>query len=196
MQQKYLDLFSQLGLTACINDGTVTRRRLVDGTLQESLLDQVLVSDLNSVVDVTTVAPLGKSDHVSILVDLKTRNDINYIKKEKECWSKFPAESISQLGNSINWNYSCEELSSNQMWDELHSKINEISTKVPKTRIKTTKNGEIITKLPWDCSALKRKRKEKDGAWNSFDKYSHNSQPERSPSQGGRISQKRVKKNN
>ena len=55
MQQKYLDLFSQHGLTACINDGTVTRRRLVDGTLQESLLDQVLVSDLNSVVDVTCV---------------------------------------------------------------------------------------------------------------------------------------------
>ena len=170
MQQKYLDLFSQHGLTACINDGTVTRRRLVDGTLQESLLDQVLVSDLNSVVDITTVAPLGKSDHVSILVDLKTRNDINYIKKEKECWSKFSKESILQLGNSINWNYSCDELSSNQMWEELHSKIREISDKVPKSKIKSTKNGEIITKLPWDCSALKRKRKEKDCAWNNFDK--------------------------
>ena len=31
------------------------------------------------------------------------------------------------------------------------------------------KNGEVLKKEPWDCRALKRKRKEKDVAWKTFD---------------------------
>ena len=40
----------------------------------------------------------------------------------------------------------------------------------PKSTIKCSANGEIIFKPPWDTSALKRKRKEKDHFWSVFDK--------------------------
>ena len=44
-----------------------------------------------------------------------------------------------------------------------------ISEKVPETRVKTNKRGDILEKLPWDTSKLVRKRKEKDQAWRAFD---------------------------
>jgi hypothetical protein len=84
-------------------------------------------------------------------------------------WSKFSKEQIFQLGTNINWEFSSGELSSNQMWEELSSKLLQISEKVPKSKIKLSKNGDIITKPPWDCSSLKRKRKQKDATWKVFD---------------------------
>ena len=84
-------------------------------------------------------------------------------------WSKFSTDNIIQLGNDISWNYSSDELGSNQMWEELSSKLSQISEKVPKSKIKTSNNGDIISKLPWDCSSLKRRRKQKDASWSNFD---------------------------
>ena len=84
-------------------------------------------------------------------------------------WSKFSDERIAQLGNTTNWGFSSEELSSNEMWSELSSKLSQITEKVPKTKLKCYKNGEIITKAPWDCTSLKRKRTQKDTSWRDFD---------------------------
>lgn len=84
-------------------------------------------------------------------------------------WSKFPKEHIAQLGANIDWGFSSEELCSNQMWEELSSKLSQITEKVPKTKLKCSKNGEIVSKPPWECSALRRKRKEKDASWQDFD---------------------------
>jgi hypothetical protein len=169
IQRDFLEVLTSKGLTPLIEDGTVTRRRMVNGILQESLLDQVLVSNPNTIINTETLSPLGKSDHIPILITLKIKNDINYVKTEKEVWSKFSKQNISDLGSNIHWDYSSEELSSNQMWDELHHKLLEIATKCPKTKIKCSKNGDIITKLPWDCSSLKRDRTQKDAAWRKFD---------------------------
>ena len=55
------------------------------------------------------------------------------------------------------------------MWEELHGKLIQISSKCPKSKIKCSTNGDIVTKLPWDCSSLKRDRKKKDIAWRNFD---------------------------
>ena len=55
------------------------------------------------------------------------------------------------------------------MWDEISSKLSQITDKVPKSKIKCLKNGEIVAKSPWECSALRRKRKEKDKSWLNFD---------------------------
>lgn len=169
LQREYLELFSQMGLTPLVKDGTITRRRVVDGFLQESLLDQVLVSNPSSVLNVDTLSPLGKSDHIPIVITLKTKNDINYVKTVKEMWSKFSKQNIADLGITTNWDYSSEELDSNLMWEELHSKLIEISSKCPKSKIKCSANGDIISKLPWDCSSLKRQRTQKDIAWRKFD---------------------------
>lgn len=169
IQRDFLDALTEKGLTPLVKDGTITRRRVVNDVLQESLLDQVLVSNPNTVENVETLSPLGKSDHIPILVTYKTKNNVQYMKTEKEMWSKFLPKHIIELGSTINWEFSSDELSSNQKWDELSSKLSQISGKVPKSKIKCSKNGEIVGKKPWDCSSLKRKRKEKDSLWRNFD---------------------------
>ena len=169
IQQDFFSVLSEKGFAPLIKSGTVTRRRVVGDFLQESLLDQVLVSNSHTVENVDTMSPLGKSDHIPIIVTLKTKNNLMYLKTEKVMWSKFSNEHIAQLGNNIDWCFSSEELTSNQMWDELASKLSQITEKVPKTKIKCSKNGEIIAKPPWECSSLKRKRKQKDKSWGNFD---------------------------
>ena len=47
-----------------------------------------------------------------------------------------------------------------------------ICDNVPKTTVKVSKNGAVVSKPPWECSKLKRKRKLKDAAWRSFDQNS------------------------
>ena len=171
IQREYLDTFADMGLSPCLANGTITRRRVFENQLQESQLDQVLTSIPESVLSVETVSSLGKSDHLGIVVYLKTSNNVDFLKSTKENWSKFSEEDIIQIGQGIDWNYQSEELNSNQMWEELSDKINIISSKVPKSSIKCTKNGEILSKPPWDCTALKRKRKEKDQAWHNFETF-------------------------
>ena len=54
------------------------------------------------------------------------------------------------------------------MWTELEAKLLSISAEVPKDSIKCFSNGMVISKPPWDCTALKRKRREKDKTWAMF----------------------------
>ena len=169
LQRKYLDLFSAKGLSPILENGTITRRRMVGNTLQESQLDQVLCSNEDIVLSAETVSPVGRSDHLGILVNIKLHNNIDYIQTEKPIWSKFSSQKIEAFGENINWEYTSDDLSSNDMWEELSSKLGSISAHAPKSKLKSTKNGDIITKVPWDCTALKRKRKEKDQAWKNFE---------------------------
>ena len=171
IQREYLYSFANMGLSPCLPNNTITRRRVVDNKLQESQLDQVLISCPECVLDIKTVSSLGKSDHLGIVANLKTSNNIKFIKSTTENWSKFSEADVLHLGQETNWSYQSEDLNSNQMWGELSEKINHITSKVPKVNIKCTKSGEIISKPPWDCSALKRKRKEKDHAWKKFDAF-------------------------
>lgn len=169
LQKQYLDVFSEKGLSSVLENGTITRRRIVGNNLQESQLDQVLSSNDDIVLSAETVSPLGKSDHLGILVEIKLNNNIEYIQTQKENWSKLSKEKIKSLGDNINWDYSSNNLTSNEMWVELASKLGTISANVPKINLKSTKNGDIISKVPWDCTALKRKRKQKDQAWRHFE---------------------------
>ena len=169
LQRRYLDVFSEKGLSCHLPDGTVTRRRLVAGNLQESHLDQVLCTNQDIVLSADTVSPLGKSDHLGILVNIKLKNNTEFIQLEKPNWSKFPSSKIESLGDHVNWNYSSEHLTSNEMWGELSNKLHSISDHAPKMKLKCNKNGEVISKPPWDCTSLKRKRRCKDKAWKQFD---------------------------
>ena len=169
LQKQYLDTFSDKGLTSLLENGTVTRRRMVGNSLQESHLDQVLCSNTDIVLSAETVSPVGKSDHLGVVVNIKLKNNPEFIKIQKQNWSKFSNEKIESLGNNISWDYTSQNLSSNEMGEELFSKLNVISAEVPTSNLNTTKNGDLISKLPWDCSALKRKRKAKDRAWKVFE---------------------------
>ena len=171
VQQNYLNTFTTMGLSPCIPNGTITRRRVFEDTLQESHLDQILTTCPETILNVETVAPLGKSDHLGVVANIKITNNCDFIKTTKENWSKFSVEEINQLGQGVDWKYGSEELDSEQMWEELSQKIHTITEKCPKVTIKSTPSGELLAKKPWDCTALKRKRKEKDLAWKTFQEF-------------------------
>ena len=69
----------------------------------------------------------------------------------------------------MDWGFSADNLSVECMYNEILSKLQSISDKVPDSVLKTNVHGDILEKLPWDCSKLVKKRKEKDKSWNSFD---------------------------
>ena len=54
-------------IESCTNE--VTRHSYVNGTLQESTLDQILSTNDAIVSDFTVVSAVGKSDHMSIVTD-------------------------------------------------------------------------------------------------------------------------------
>ena len=45
-------------------------------------------------------------------------------------------EQLLEFSQDINWDYSAESLSVNEMWSELHDKLSSISNNVPVTRAK------------------------------------------------------------
>ena len=81
-----------------------TRRRLVNGVLQESILDQVLFTNESLVTDVKLLSSFGKSDHVSMKIELgvslgkEPPPETRAIKKPN--WSKVSVNDI--LGYSYN----------------------------------------------------------------------------------------------
>ena len=98
LQKQYLDTFSDKGLTSLLENGTVTRRRMVGNSLQESHLDQVLCSNTDIVLSAETVSPVGKSDHLGVVVNIKLKNNPEFIKIQKQnhgsrllgFWKKHP----------------------------------------------------------------------------------------------------------
>ena len=68
-QMEYMELFNELGMKWFLTNET-TRRRLVNGVLQESILDQVLFTNEALVTDVKLLASFGKSDHISMKIEL------------------------------------------------------------------------------------------------------------------------------
>lgn len=76
-------------------------------------------------------------------------------------------EELLTLSQNTEWLYSSPDLNVDEMWTEFHDKLLEISSNVP---IDNNRNGSnIAKKIPWDNSALKRRRREKDKQWAIFD---------------------------
>ena len=91
----------------------ITGRRLVNGILQESLLDQVLYTNEALVINVELLSGLGKSDHVSLDIQLgvslskPTNLSRNVI--SKQAWSKDSFDNLLRYSlNNIDWSYSSE----------------------------------------------------------------------------------------
>ena len=168
VQSEFLDLFIAKGLSWFINEQD-TRVRKVGNIIQKSTLDQVFANNEALINNVEFQAPLGKSDHVSILVELKLSVNVDFVSSQRQNWYKVDANFVLERASTIDWKYSSDTLSVECMWDEIYQKIISISDQVPLTTLKTNSSGEILEKLPYDSSKLVRKRKEKDQAWKAFD---------------------------
>ena len=169
LQKDYVDLITDLGLTWHITD-EITRRRVVSGFLQESTLDQVITSNDAMVNSFEMLAPLGKSDHRSILcnLSLNVNNKEVFVKSKKILWGKIDSVGIENIAKEkqINWDYSpTEVVSSDTLWYELKSKLGIITDNVPSCNIDSAKGRRV----PWENSTLKRFRREKDKHWTIFD---------------------------
>ena len=167
-EMSFLSMFVEKGFQWYLSD-VYTRRRMYGNTMQESLLDQVFSNNEALVYSIESKAPLGKSDHSVLKVQLKFKHDNRYSVSTKKNWSKITKEHVICWSSNINWKYSDEATSVDTMWDELYTKLNSFEDIVPDEHIKFDKNGNILRKLPWDCSKLVRRRKEKDKAWKVFE---------------------------
>ena len=167
-EKKFLDCFHNNGLTWYITE-EVTRRRLVNGILQESTLDQVLSTNQALINQVEIVSPLGKSDHVGFDIDLNlfanpSKGNITP-KINKQLWSKVSFKELLEKSYEIDWSYSSDVLSmsTEEMWKELCIKLQLVTDDVV-----PTKNSSKL-KQPWVNSSLKRCRKNSDKCWALFD---------------------------
>ena len=86
---EYLNVVTDSGLNWYITD-EITRRRLVNGVLQESTLDQFFCTNDSLINDFKILSPIGNSDHMCILVEM----DIDIVEKQdfindsKQRWDK------------------------------------------------------------------------------------------------------------
>ena len=170
IQKKFVDMFLDAGLFWHLQDGTVTRRRMYDGVLQESHLDQVLTSDPALMLNCQVTAGVGKSDHKIIISRIKCGDVPGYTLSEKKCWAKVTLDDLSQHGGTINWEFTGLATVEN-IWEHLSEKLKTISELVPSTKIKTSKNGTTYRKSPWDCNGIARKRRAKSQAWQTFEDF-------------------------
>ena len=169
-EKQYIDIFNSKGLTWYLTNET-TRRRLVGGSLQESLLDQVLSTNDSLVSDVQLLPPFGRSDHLALVTELgvSLANDKEESAKieYKTAWSKVMLKDLCNFSKeNIDWNYSKINMGVEEMWDELHGKLNQVTSIVPQFPV--LGDGRPV-RVPWSSSSLKRMRKSKEKAWKLFD---------------------------
>ena len=170
LESEYIDLAAELGLVWHIYD-EITRRRLVDGVLQESTLDQIFTSNDAMIEEVSVKSPLGKSDHVCLLASLNIsiNKESKFVKATKDLWSKMSHECLLESSKNIDWSYSSENLSVEEMWGETHEKLMSITAQVPKISVNKTSDNQSNAWVPWGNSAFKRNRRAKDKQWAVFD---------------------------
>ena len=100
-QKNFLDMFNYKKLTWLLDDSHVTRRRLVDGKLQESLLDQILVSNIDMSRDFKVVPPIGKSYQMEIIFEIKCNNNKDTVMRVKKNWGKFSKTDFKNIALRI-----------------------------------------------------------------------------------------------
>ena len=123
-----MDVFNQLGLSwGLVNE--ITRCRMVQGVLQKSLLDQVLYTNDALVSSVKLLSNLGKSDHVSMKIELgislNKPTNCSETAVKKPSWSKvLPSNILKYSVENINWDYSSDNISSEMMLKAIARKRN------------------------------------------------------------------------
>ena len=153
----------------------ITRRRLVNGALQQSSLDQIFCNQDNLITHIDKSAPLGKSDHICLNLTLNVSIENiaanvqeNVVLKTKRLWSKVDLNDIYNFSTAIDWSMHLAEPGSDGWWDVIFNKLLSIVDRVPSCTQKFDKNGTPLLSHPWDNSKLIWYRKEKDKAWQNF----------------------------
>ena len=178
-QEDLLDCVHNVGLEWLITD-EITRRRKVGNNIQESTIDQVFYTDDSLISEFKINNPLGKSDHVSIVIELNVfspdKPRCNNIDDIKRNWSKVTLQDILDLSNGQNWEYSrnLDDMSVEEVIEEISGKLSNITGQIPQVASEISSKIESRSKnenynMPWITSAIKRAVKSKNKAWAVFD---------------------------
>ena len=97
----------------------------------------MLYSNDALVSDVELLPPLGKSDHLCLMVELgvslENAKSVNEEIEYKTSWSKVTTKDLLTLSKeNVDWTYSCTDMSVEEMWKELHGKLSGLASMVPK----------------------------------------------------------------
>ena len=170
-----MDIVQNNGLSWIITY-EVTRRRTVGNVVQESTIDQIFCTDESLISKFQINQPLGKSDHVSIFIDLNLfqpdKNTVMTLIIFKENGPRWNLKSSLKCHIKINWEFYrvCSDMSVEKLWDEGHGKLLSITKQVP--QVEPDKPGGIDTyNMPWIKSSLKRALRAKFKAWCTFDEF-------------------------
>ena len=139
-----------------------TRVARKGNTFTYSTIDVIITNcyaDFENSSEFNIFSPLGKSDHVSIIVDLNIfqpeqcySTEIDDVKRN---WSKVNLLDILKLSKNVDWCYSKkpENMSIEEMWEEIHGKLCKVSELVPESYDFSNKG---CLSMPWINSSLKR----------------------------------------
>ena len=70
---------------------------------------------------------------MGIVCDIRCKNNFDLLSSTKNVWAKFKVDDIGALGNKVDWQYSSDSLSAEDMWNELSDKLLSISSNVPQS---------------------------------------------------------------
>ena len=121
MQSEFLDLFIAKGFSWFVEDH-ITRIRKVGNNLQQSTLDQVLSNNDSLINNVEFQSPLGKSDHLGLLLELNVTCNLEYISSKRKNWYKVNKEFVHSHASKIDWAYENSDSTVETMWNDLHKK--------------------------------------------------------------------------
>ena len=124
-QMEYMELFNELGMKWFLTN-EITRRRLVNGVLQESTLDQVLFTNEALVTDVKLLASFGKSDHISMKTELGISLSKELLPRtiviKKPNRSKVSINDILDYSyENIDWDSTLVSSNAEEYWNQLNN---------------------------------------------------------------------------
>ena len=168
-QMEYMELFNELGMKWFLTN-EITRRRLVNGVLQESILDQVSFTNEALVTDVKLLSSFGKSDHISMKIELGISLSKELLPRtiviKKSNWSKVSINDIlDDSYENVDWDSTLVSSNAEECWNQLYNNLCKFNKSAPIMRCDSS-NRPLNS--PWNNSALKRIRRSKDRAWNCF----------------------------
>ena len=98
-----------------------------------SLIDIVLSSEQNLIVETKDLGRIGASDHNAILCQIQSNIKMNKKSKTIENWNKANLEQMNIEINSVDWNESFSYLSTEQCWNKLTNFLDQLQENhVPK----------------------------------------------------------------
>lgn len=154
----FVDLIQRSSLHQLITDYT----RYREGQ-QPSVLDLLLTNDLNLLTPYEICAPIGKSDHVSMVFTMQFYVDIPFSKNQNQIMKITDYQAVAEELKSIDWRCALDPDDPDQSWQSFHSRVSECL-------LNHTCEKKVFrnTLKPWIGADILQMIKNKRNLWKKF----------------------------